>query len=189
MGQINLAYGAQKPISTVIRETAQALVGAMIGKDITTPLRIMHFLAQMRHESCGWQYLTELGSNVYFQMYEPGTAKGKRLGNTHPGDGPRYKGKGFAMLTGRANYKAYGGSWAYLIGHLEQAAASAPDPQALAPLSARARSFSSRLRRRLPKQLRVILREAAGMRETMIGGHFGDRPGVVDIVQDLARHF
>ncbi|HTN39802.1 MAG TPA: glycoside hydrolase family 19 protein [Asticcacaulis sp.] len=118
-----MALGAQKPISPVIRDAAAALIGAMVGKDITTPLRIVHFLAQMSHESGGWHYLTELGSNIYFQMYEPGTNKGRRLGNTQPGDGPRYKGRGFTMLTGRANYEDYGKKLGIdLIGHPEQAA-------------------------------------------------------------------
>src|SRR5262249_59884464 len=43
-----------------------------------------------------------------FDRYEPGTPKGRRLGNTQPGDGPRFKGRGYVQLTGRDNYTRVG---------------------------------------------------------------------------------
>jgi putative chitinase len=54
------------------------------------------------------QPITERGQRSYFNKYEPGTKIGKVLGNTQPGDGYRFRGRGDVMLTGRANYAKAG---------------------------------------------------------------------------------
>jgi len=66
---------------------------------ITTPARIRHFISQCSHESACGRYTKELASGKAYEGR-------KGLGNTQPGDGPRFKGAGYIQLTGRANYQA-----------------------------------------------------------------------------------
>ena len=70
--------------------------GVMEKYQITTPLRRAAFLAQLAHESGELKYMEEIASG---EAYEGR----KELGNTAPGDGKRYKGRGPIQLTGRFN--------------------------------------------------------------------------------------
>ena len=79
-----------------INKYTAALLANMQNRSISTPLRQAHFLAQVGHESGELRYAEEIASG---EAYE-GRAD---LGNTQPGDGPRFKGRGLIQLTGRAN--------------------------------------------------------------------------------------
>ena len=68
---------------------------------INTPQRQAMFLAQIAHESGELRYVEEIASGAAYE----GRAD---LGNTEPGDGVRYKGRGLIQITGRANYAVCG---------------------------------------------------------------------------------
>lgn len=83
------------------RAYAPLLAKAMIEGNITTERRAAAFLAQLGHESVSLRYMEEIASGAAYE--------GRRdLGNTHPGDGRRYKGRGPIQLTGRSNYRRAG---------------------------------------------------------------------------------
>ena len=78
----------------------EPLVKGMTRYGIDSPRQIAHFIAQLAHES---------GSLLYAEELADGSAYNGRtdLGNTQPGDGPRFKGRGLIQLTGRNNYADY----------------------------------------------------------------------------------
>lgn len=78
---------------------------AMDEFEINTPARQAAFLAQIGHESGGLHWVVEILGPTIAQSHYEGRAD---LGNTEPGDGFKFKGRGLIQTTGRNNYQRTG---------------------------------------------------------------------------------
>jgi putative chitinase len=81
---------------------ADALDNAMLHYEINTPVRAAAFLAQIGHESGRGLYVREMWGPTAAQKRYEGRLD---LGNTEPGDGFRFRGRGLIQITGRDNYR------------------------------------------------------------------------------------
>lgn len=82
---------------------AKPLEEAMVRFGIDTPEQRAAFLAQVAHESGNLVYVREIWGPTPAQAKYEGRLD---LGNTQPGDGMRFLGRGLIQITGRANYEA-----------------------------------------------------------------------------------
>ena len=98
------------PLSQAQVEGINAVLLATAGWPVSW---VAYALATAYHETARtMQPIKEMGGAAYFtRLYDingANPALAKRLGNTQPGDGARFAGRGYVQLTGRANYERYG---------------------------------------------------------------------------------
>ena len=104
-----LAY--QNMPDALVHTWAEKLGAALVASHIDTPLRAGHFFAQAMQESGRFLYTEELWGPTQQQLkYDPasGSDLSRNLGNTHPGDGYLFRGRGVFETTGRGNYHLTG---------------------------------------------------------------------------------
>ena len=152
-------------------------LGSQGFNDLGFPDLLAYSLATIHSENGGFEPLVEPSnrSNTTvggrpFDIYENPEHQ-RRLGNTQPGDGERFRGRGFIQLTGRANYADMGRRLGFdLVGNPDLAS----DPQIAAKI------FAQYL-----KDREFTKGERLGLSETL--GRSPDSQGALQLYIDSQR--
>lgn len=104
-----LVDAAQPALRDYARESIPVIYAECLTSGVTLPAQIAYVLATSEHESGCGRWMKELWGPTLAQRGYQGR---RDLDNTQPGDGFRFRGRGYVQITGRVNYR----DWSQRLG-------------------------------------------------------------------------
>ncbi len=114
--QILNQVGVPSTIRPFAKTNLPFVLNQCLKDGVTDRGQIAYVFATAQHESHWGRFMVELSDGTQYEGRQD-------LGNTQPGDGPRFKGRGFVQITGRSNYTNWANKLGIdLVNHPEKAA-------------------------------------------------------------------